>query len=868
MKTKKDLVYALMCSHYAEGRSRGATTQMLSDTLNLQRSNVSTILNSLVKEGLVCKTGGRPVLYYAKRQRDAAESCFENLIGHTGSLKNAVQLAKAAVLYPQGGLNALIIGARGTGKKLLAYVMHRYAVVAGVVKADSPYRTVDCRAYHTDTLADGLFGAGKTSGKTSGGGILVLTNAQLLDAVQMGRILDMAQETGADSSGDGLSMVLALADGAGRAVEEMRRMLPITIELPALKQRPLEERLSIIQSFLVLEAARAHRIIAVNAELMRCLLLYEAEHNIASLKYDVKIGCANAYVREHSIQSDVMNLYMGDFEPYIRKGFLNYRTHREEIERIIPADYSYRFDENSFKMTAIDKDKLKGKTMYSIIDQRARQLAGQGVASGDINLLLAGELESMHRAYQNELASQVASGDQLTRLVDARILAVVRDFMEKASRELERDFPPSVFHGLCLHLEITMKSGEKTPRLSEEQIREITENYRQEYGLCMQLAAVIEKEFQVRLPTEEIVLLTMFISFKAAPADAGGKPTVLYVLQGQGLAAAYAALANRALQADNTYCFELSPDDDPAEIYDSLRDYIGKIDRGAGVIVVYDAEYMGQVFGAIEAELRIQIRALYMPFTRLALNLSRAAATERDIDRVYESVSRSLEALAKPRGNVIITLCATGEGGAAEVKRYIERYMETGDTAVVAFAVSNPDDLRENLSRVLEYADIQCVVGTYDPEMFGIPFVPISEIFSAPPENLRLVLDTAHRAKTRQMGRLNVDEIYSYLDESLENLDIGKLKNLLPGVLEEINAQIAPLSFDTEIGLFLHIPCSIERFLSRGKTQECIQKAQILSTYAGEYRTLLKILRPLEKAYKIIFTDDELAILLTIIYKL
>ena len=48
------------------------------------------------------------------------EECFSDLIGADGSLRQTIQLAKAAVLYPQRSLNTLLVGARGTGKNRLA----------------------------------------------------------------------------------------------------------------------------------------------------------------------------------------------------------------------------------------------------------------------------------------------------------------------------------------------------------------------------------------------------------------------------------------------------------------------------------------------------------------------------------------------------------------------------------------------------------------------------------------------------------------------------------------------------------------------------------------------------------------------------
>ena len=77
------------------------TTQYLSEKLDMQRTNLSSILNQLVKEGKVTKTTTRPVLYQLASFQLTNQKDFENLIGYNQSLNEAVMLAKAAILYPQ-----------------------------------------------------------------------------------------------------------------------------------------------------------------------------------------------------------------------------------------------------------------------------------------------------------------------------------------------------------------------------------------------------------------------------------------------------------------------------------------------------------------------------------------------------------------------------------------------------------------------------------------------------------------------------------------------------------------------------------------------------------------------------------------------
>lgn len=69
------------------------------------------------------------------------------LIGADGSLKNRVEQAKAAVLYPPNGLHTLITGQTGVGKSLFASMMFNYARYVGRFAAGTPFIVFNCADY-------------------------------------------------------------------------------------------------------------------------------------------------------------------------------------------------------------------------------------------------------------------------------------------------------------------------------------------------------------------------------------------------------------------------------------------------------------------------------------------------------------------------------------------------------------------------------------------------------------------------------------------------------------------------------------------------------------------------------------------------
>ena len=77
-------------------------TAFLSHETDIQRTNMSTILNQLVEEGKIIKTNGRPVLYSLAKdvKEQVDDEGFMSMVGYDNSLKQVIQYTKAAISYP------------------------------------------------------------------------------------------------------------------------------------------------------------------------------------------------------------------------------------------------------------------------------------------------------------------------------------------------------------------------------------------------------------------------------------------------------------------------------------------------------------------------------------------------------------------------------------------------------------------------------------------------------------------------------------------------------------------------------------------------------------------------------------------------
>lgn len=213
MQTNKERIYEFIRLYQSSNEGKEVTTNYLAKTLDIQRTNVSTALGQLVKEGMLKKTNTRPVFYSLVISQEETKDAFMDLVGYNGSLKHAVQLARAAVIYPPKGLNTLLIGGKGTGKNLFASVMYQAAIEQKVLNKDAVFEKYSCAEYsgNDEAALTGIFGEEEEAGGFTIGNsnVLFLENIHMLSARVRRKILEYLSQIENQGREGSLPMIIA-----------------------------------------------------------------------------------------------------------------------------------------------------------------------------------------------------------------------------------------------------------------------------------------------------------------------------------------------------------------------------------------------------------------------------------------------------------------------------------------------------------------------------------------------------------------------------------------------------------------------------------------------------------------------------------
>lgn len=249
---------------------RKITEILIENGYNISRSAVSKLLKeenlNQSKIGIKDKdpaSSGK----YVKVSKVVEEDGFEELIGIKGSLKEKVNLAKSAIMYPPNGLHTIIYGETGVGKSELATCMYKYAIKNNIKEENSPFIVFNCADYaeNPNLLIAQLFGVVKgayTGADANREGLVEQANNGILFLDEIHRLPAAGQEIlfslidrgefrrlGESSSNRKANVLIISAtteNPDSNLLQTFRRRIPMVINLPNMSERPKSERYEII----------------------------------------------------------------------------------------------------------------------------------------------------------------------------------------------------------------------------------------------------------------------------------------------------------------------------------------------------------------------------------------------------------------------------------------------------------------------------------------------------------------------------------------------------------------------------------------------------------------------------------------------
>lgn len=689
------------------------------------------------------------------------ENDFEMLIGYNGSLKEKVNLAKSAIVYPPNGLHTMIYGETGVGKSELANCMYEYAIRTGIKEKESPFIVFNCADYaeNPNMLMSQLFGSikGAYTGASENreglvekadGGILFLDEIHRLPASGqeiLFSLIDRGEfrrlgETNNTRKANVLIIAATTEDPDSNLLDTFRRRIPMVITLPNLDSRPKLERYDIIIKFFEREAIRINKNIIITKEVLYGFMNYKCKSNIGQLKSDIQVSCARAFSKNPD-SSDKLIIDVDSLRTYIKESI---KDNEDNLE--------FSFDRVNLEDTYIDIDEINSNKMclseenvdeiYKYAEKELKVLESRQYSHEEIKNIF---FERLDRKFNQIKKNNIIENRKKIHIMSENLKPETIDIMNKVITVIKNQYRfinNGLYMVLATHIEEAIKRVRNEKNIINPSLENIKENMSEEYDLARYVVTIIENIAKISLPEDEIGYIAYYIyKFCMNEETMDKKVKVVIVTHGK-VGIEMSKVVNQILGTMCTYGIEFPMDMPPQKGIEKVMEDIKNLEFKNDILMLIDMGSLVILGDKIEEELGLKCRVINRVDTILAMEAGKSAVIEgKNLDRIVEDLkknkyysivsNKNYKSKDINKKDLVLTLCLSGRGTALSLKNRIEQKLlkeNIESIEVKALGVIDDQRIEEKIKELEKEYRIIAICGTLETEINDIPFIPYTDI--------------------------------------------------------------------------------------------------------------------------------------------
>ena len=898
-----------------DGKNLGITAIEVQSEYGILRNNASSILNSLCKDGKLVKINSRPVTFLDKKiinelnekynvpiktiynfneLRDYLSNTtirdpFEKLLGYNSSLLSQVRQAKAAIVYPPKGLHTLLLGESGVGKTTFAYAMHEYGLlINNKDKKEYPFVTFNCADYFNNPqlLLSQLFGHVKgafTGADTEKVGLVEKANGGILFLDEVHRLppdgqemlfylMDKGEYNRLGDSTKRKSNVLIVAatteEPSTTLLGTFIRRVPVNIILPRYKDKPIAEKVEIIEQFFRFEAINLQQKIIISPEVLKALALYDFQGgNIGQLRSEIRLLCANAFL-QHLQNKQLIYIGYEMLNKDIRDVLLNYL----KIDKSI-IGYLNMFSEDVVIMPN-DKEDITydiENDIYEIITEKLDKLKQKGVNVENITDVLKTDIDNYLRSISKHFNNTNPNLNNLYKLVSKEIVSATMQFIEYAREKLQVNFNNHFLFSLSLHIQELLKRIEDENVSSNPHLFKIKKEHPDEFEVANTLVKKISDKFGVIVPESEKGFLALLLFHSRVELSDNNKIGIIIVCHGNSTATSIANTCNTLLNTNMMKAIDMPLEHSIDETYKKLKTMALAINRGKGVIILADMGSLLSFDKKITADTGIKTKLVRNVSTPTALETLRHVLYDmEDIENVYEQVKFTDESNkiipARKKELAILSVCTTGKGSSIIAKNILDELIEKYYADKIKIIPVEIEHVKTIFEKMKDKYYILAVVGTINP-MLPIPFFPINQLMQAEIQQVFFHLldgniNGVFVLPENKTGYTIFETAKDLLEKYVKFINPKHAISRIRKFIELVNYK--PKNEEYVLDLIIHMGCMLDRCLSKIEI-----KYNNLEVYKNEEQVLFQkvkeALEDIENEYNVKISEDEVAYIVKII---
>lgn len=915
----------------------GVTAEQIAKTLGLKRNYVSSLLNELNRDLQIIKVNTRPVYFIDKnifeeqtkrklsgsliyesfsalieensnqKQEDRSvtpnisQNPFSKFIGFDGSVKYQIEQCKAAVKYPPNGIPILINGQTGTGKSFLAQLMFEYAMQQEIIPPEAPFLIFNCAEYanNPELLSANLFGYSKgafTGAERDFKGIIEQADGGYLFLDEIHRLPPEGQEKLFLFMDKGIFRRIGESSGWRKAnvrfifattekpevflLDTFSRRIPIVITIPALKKRPLAEKIKLIYIFFKQEAQSLKKDLRVSQQALKVFVNSDFKGNVGQLRNDVKFTCARAYndYSNEKINTDCIDINLMTLPEHLSNNYVTDEKLKEDAAaKILTEDLIVKAyeDDTPDIFSLINKKQAEAyKTFFNSIVQFSKALLSKNKHEIILDKLAVTIDDFFDHLILDKMQSYAK--DDTRNLRFGTILTAIHDAFEIVKNKYNFKYYDNIGYKIAGFINqsieyrylIDLNGYDKK---SKKYLEGIVGIFPQEYGATEKIENFLKTTLDISLTPFEVYIITLYL-LSMKKSDIPKRPKAVVIAHGFSTASSIANVANHLLGENIFESFDMPVDVKTEEIIKQLKQYMQEVDTSCGIIILVDMGSLEEIYDGLESISDGVIGIVNNITTQLALDAGSQILQGFSVEDVIKKITQNHRLnykLIKPAGKkkkAIITTCITGIGTAMRIKDLMIKSLGKYSKLLEVIAVDYLELKNKGLKAgSLNNFDVIAIIGTKDPEVDMAPYFSLEDIISGKRE-VEFSELFKNIIPTDGINQLNQSVIKYFSLESVLNhitiLNPDKIVDQVEAAMEILQYELKMnFSNNVKICLYIHLSCLIERLVT--KTQIDDYNVEEIEAFKKSQQEFINIAR---KSFSVIERLYSVSIPLTEIY--
>lgn len=404
---------------------------------------------------------------------------MDKFLKRNPSLFHQIEQGKATILYPGDGMHMLLLGETGVGKSLFADLLHKYGIQSGKLAEASPFIQFNCAdyAHNPQLLMSQLFGHVKgayTGAETNKTGLLEKANGGILFLDEIHRLPIEGQEMLftyidrgvfrrlGESEKDHHANVLiigATTEKKDTLLKTFIRRLPIIIDLPSLRERSIEERHQLFDTFVQQEVDQLGVPMYFSKNALKAFLHYKCELNIGQFKADIRIAFAKSYARFLAVKEDYLRVSSKDLPDYIRAGLLSNAAHRQMWSKYEGTNrQAIQYLPSTATVTEVSVP--SESTIYREMNTRYRELEQNKASAEEIQKAMEHDLKTYFKL-TGEKEQLFCNKENLIALVPDNIIKELEKILRHVTIKTGKVVSDKVFQMMAIHIYNLVKRSQQ-----------------------------------------------------------------------------------------------------------------------------------------------------------------------------------------------------------------------------------------------------------------------------------------------------------------------------------------------------------------------------------------------------------------------